>query len=71
MTRNQTPGKGPEEVERRNYAALVDSLAGTLDLHGGLSEAVEVVGYNTMSNHIAGFRDLEAGLQSALAVSTP
>jgi AcrR family transcriptional regulator len=66
----QIPNEGPEEVERRDYAALVGSLAGALDLRGGLSEAVEIVGYNTMSDHIAGFLDLEAGLQSALAVST-
>jgi RNA polymerase sigma factor (sigma-70 family) len=61
---------GPEDVERRDYAALVDSLAGTLDLRGGLREAVDVVNYTAMSSHIAGFLDLEAGLQSALAVSS-
>ncbi|MGH3699716.1 MAG: TetR/AcrR family transcriptional regulator, partial [Pseudonocardiaceae bacterium] len=69
MTIVQIPNEGPEEVERRDYAALVGSLAGALDLRGGLNEAVEIVGYNTMSDHIASFLDLETGLQSALAVS--
>ena len=70
MTEDQTPGMGPKEVERSNYAALVKSLAGTLDLRGGLSEAIDIVDYTAMSGHIASFLDLEAGLQSALAVST-
>jgi RNA polymerase sigma factor (sigma-70 family) len=70
VTKDQTQGTGPEEVERRDYAALVDSLADTLDLRSGLSEAVNTVDYTAMSDHIAGFLDLEAGLQSVLAVST-
>jgi len=69
VTRDQTPGPGPEEAERRDYAALVDSLAETLDLRSGLGEAVDIVGYTAMSGHIAEFLDLEAGLQSALAVA--
>ena len=70
MTKEQTSGTGPEEVECRDYAALVDSLAATLDLRSGLSEAVNIVDYTAMSDRIAGLLDLEAGLQSALAVST-
>jgi RNA polymerase sigma factor (sigma-70 family) len=64
----QTPNAGgPQEVAHRDYAALVDSLTGTLDLHGGLAEAVDVAGYTAMSNHIAHLLNLEAGLRSALA----
>jgi RNA polymerase sigma factor (sigma-70 family) len=68
VTKDQTPNTGgPEEAERRDYAALVDSLANTLDLRGGLAEAVDVAGYTAMSSHIANLLNLEAGLQSALA----
>ena len=67
MTKDQTPDTGPDEVERRDYAALVDSLTGTLNLRGGLAEAVDVADYTAMSRHIADFLNLEAGLQSALA----
>ncbi|MGH3831413.1 MAG: RNA polymerase sigma factor [Pseudonocardiaceae bacterium] len=70
MTEDQTPGMGPKEVERSNYASLVKSLAGTLDLRGGLSEAIDIVDYTAMSSHITSFLDLEAGLKSALAGST-
>ena len=66
MTEDQTLGRGSDEVERRDYAALVDSLAGTLDLRGGLAEAVDVAGYTAMSRQIANLLNLEAGLQSAL-----
>jgi RNA polymerase sigma factor (sigma-70 family) len=65
VTEDQTPSTGPDELERRAYAALVDSLAGTLDLRGGLAEAVDVAGYTAMSSHIA--LNLEAGLETALA----
>jgi hypothetical protein len=67
VTKDQTPDTGPDEVERRDYAALVDSLTGTLNLRGGLAEAVDVADYTAMSRHIADFLNLEAGLQSALA----
>jgi transcriptional regulator with XRE-family HTH domain len=66
VTENQTPGTGPDEVERRDYAALVDSLAGTLDVRSGLAEAVDVAQYTAMSSRIANLLDLETGLQSAL-----
>jgi RNA polymerase sigma factor (sigma-70 family) len=68
VTKNPAPNtRGQEEVERREYAALVDSLAGTLDLHGGLAEAVDVASYTAMSSHITNLLNLEAGLQTALA----
>jgi RNA polymerase sigma factor (sigma-70 family) len=67
VTKDQTPNSGgAEEVERRDYAALIDSLAGTLDLRGGLAEAVDVAGYTAMISHIANVLNLEAGLQSAI-----
>jgi RNA polymerase sigma factor (sigma-70 family) len=65
-----TKDQVPEEVERRDYAALVGSLADILDLRGGLDEVVNIVDYTAMSYRIAGLLDLETGLQSALAVST-
>ncbi len=67
MTEDQTPGTGPDEVERRDYAALIDSFADTLDLPGGLAEAVDVASYTAMSSNIASLLNLEAGLQAALA----
>lgn len=68
MTEDQTPNTGrPQEFKRRDYAALVDSLADTLDLHGGLTEALDVAGYTAMRSHLAHLLNLEAGLQSALA----
>lgn len=67
MTEDQTPGTEPDEVERRDYAALVNSFADTLDLRGGLAEAVDVARYTAMSSHIASLLNLEAGLRSALA----
>jgi RNA polymerase sigma factor (sigma-70 family) len=70
VTEDQTPGMGSDEVERRDYAAFVDSLTGTLNLRDGLAEALDVADYTAMSSHIASLLDLEAGLQSALAVST-
>ena len=69
MTEDQIPGTGSDEVERHDYAALVDSLADTLDVRGGLAEAVDVAHYTTMSSHIASLLNLEAGLQSALAAA--
>jgi RNA polymerase sigma factor (sigma-70 family) len=70
VTKDKTPGTGPEKVERRDYAALVGSLADILDLRSGLNEVINIADYTAMSNRIAGLLDLEAGLQSALAVST-
>jgi class 3 adenylate cyclase len=67
VTEDQTQKRGADEVEHGDYAALVDSLAGTLDVRGGLTEAVNVAHYNAMSSRIANLLDLEAGLQSALA----
>ena len=67
MTEKRLPGTGPDEVERRDYAALIDSLTNTLNLHGGLTEAIDTAGYTAMSSHIADLFNLEAGLQSALA----
>jgi class 3 adenylate cyclase len=67
VTEDQTQKRGPDEVVHGDYAALVDSLAGTLDVRGGLTEAVNVAHYNAMSSHIANLLDLEAGLRSALA----
>jgi hypothetical protein len=67
VTKDQTPNAGgPEDVERHDYAALVDSLTGILDLYGGLAEAVDVAAYTAMRSHIANLLNLEAGLQAAL-----
>jgi hypothetical protein len=49
-----------------DYAALVDSLTGILDLYGGLAGAVDVAAYTAMRSHIANLLNLEAGLQAAL-----
>jgi CRP-like cAMP-binding protein len=66
VTANQTSDAG-DEVERRGYAALVDSLNDALDVRGGLAETVDRAHFAMMSSHIAGLLDLEAGLQAALA----
>lgn len=67
MTKDQIPGRGP--AERHDYAALVASLARTLDLRGGLTEAVNIASYATISDHIGNLMNLDSGLQAALAAS--
>lgn len=67
MSEEHTVDTGLTKVERCEYAPLVDSLAGALDLRQGLADAVNVASYAAMSSHISNLLNLEAGLQSALA----
>jgi hypothetical protein len=67
VTDAQIPNTGHAQVERRNYAALVDSLTDILDLYSGLAEAVDVAAYTAMRSHIGNLLNLERGLQTARA----
>src|SRR3954452_347852 len=70
MTEHHTPETGFGEVERRPHAAVIASLAESLDVSAGLADAVHVAQYATMRSRIAELLDLDAGLQAVLAAAS-
>jgi hypothetical protein len=67
---NPIPDVDPDEAERRQYAALTETLAGVLDLRTGLADAINVAHYAATSDRIAKLLDLPSGLRSILDAVT-